>query len=239
MAFCTKCGKQLAVNARFCTGCGIQVLGGPPPAPVLQPPVPAPAAPKEKNYSEALTAVVAEYLSSKSIEHTFADENGKFIFEHEYGEKERDGEVFEWRRLDNCKVIVQPRWKDIVVRLILPFKVPEDKRKSVAEYLIRANYSLMIGAFEMDFSDGEIAFRNALLCDEAASLDLVAYTIDESFLPADVYGGGAKDVIDNILDPENANKEAQQKWNVFWDKRMAALEQLDAIRRSFLEMLDS
>ena len=37
--------------------------------------------------------------------------------------------------------------------------IPEAKRATVAEYLTRANYGLVIGNFEMDYNDGEVRFK--------------------------------------------------------------------------------
>ena len=41
----------------------------------------------------------------------------------------------------------------------LPFSIPEDKRIKAAEFIVRLNYILKCGAFELDFSDGEVRYR--------------------------------------------------------------------------------
>ena len=41
-------------------------------------------------------------------------------------------------------------------------RAPGDRRLAVAEAITRANYGIPIGAFEMDFSDGEIRFRTGI-----------------------------------------------------------------------------
>ena len=38
-------------------------------------------------------------------------------------------------------------------------RVPDDRRSAVAEAISRANYGLVVGNFEIDFSDGELRFR--------------------------------------------------------------------------------
>jgi hypothetical protein len=45
---------------------------------------------------------------------------------------------------------------------IFPVNVPEGQRSAVAELLTRANYGLMIGNFELDFSDGEIRYKTSI-----------------------------------------------------------------------------
>jgi hypothetical protein len=54
----------------------------------------------------------------------------------------------------------QPALMGVVVRI--PEVTPEDKRLLVAEAIVRANYGLALGCFEMDMSDGEIDFRVSL-----------------------------------------------------------------------------
>ncbi len=45
---------------------------------------------------------------------------------------------------------------------ICPVSAPTGKRLSVAEFLSRANFGLLIGNLEMDFDDGEIRCRTGL-----------------------------------------------------------------------------
>lgn len=40
--------------------------------------------------------------------------------------------------------------------------VPEEKRLIMSEFFSRANYGLIIGNFEMDFSDGEIRYKTSI-----------------------------------------------------------------------------
>jgi len=46
-----------------------------------------------------------------------------------------------------------------------PFRVDEKLRLSVAELIVRANYCLLAGKFEMDMSDGEVRFTLSHLID--------------------------------------------------------------------------
>jgi len=54
----------------------------------------------------------------------------------------------------------EPALMGVVVRV--PEVAPEPKRVLVAEAVVRANYGLSLGCFEMDMSDGEIDFRAAI-----------------------------------------------------------------------------
>jgi len=43
-----------------------------------------------------------------------------------------------------------------------PVKMPAERRAAVAEYLMRANWDLNFGNFEMDWTDGEVNFRTSI-----------------------------------------------------------------------------
>jgi hypothetical protein len=61
-----------------------------------------------------------------------------------------------------------------------PVSVPEHKRLIVAEFLTRANYRLIFGNFEMDFTDGEVYYRTSLNVEginlDSARISHVVYT---------------------------------------------------------------
>ena len=40
-----------------------------------------------------------------------------------------------------------------------PFEVPEDRREEVGELFVRLNRQILMGNFDLDFSDGEVRFR--------------------------------------------------------------------------------
>lgn len=45
----------------------------------------------------------------------------------------------------------------------LPWEIPDRNRLEVAEYLHRANYGLLLGSFEMDYDNGDVRFRSAMV----------------------------------------------------------------------------
>lgn len=69
-----------------------------------------------------------------------------------------------------------------------PFFVPADKRVPMSEAIVRANYGLATGCFEMDLDDGELRFRTSarftagVLPDEA-----IAYHVAGAVMTADRY----------------------------------------------------
>lgn len=49
----------------------------------------------------------------------------------------------------------------LVFYSLCPLSVPEERRADVAEFINRANYGMVIGNFEMDYSDGEVRFKTS------------------------------------------------------------------------------
>lgn len=45
---------------------------------------------------------------------------------------------------------------------LLPVPVPADRRAAVGEFLTRVNWNMKLGRFVMDYSDGELRFRQEL-----------------------------------------------------------------------------
>lgn len=48
----------------------------------------------------------------------------------------------------------------------LSLAIPDENRLEVAEYLHRVNYGLLLGNFEMDYDEGEVRFRTALMTED-------------------------------------------------------------------------
>ncbi len=46
--------------------------------------------------------------------------------------------------------------------VLMPFKIPEESRNTIAEFITRANYGLRVGNFEMDYEDGEVRYKSCL-----------------------------------------------------------------------------
>lgn len=92
----------------------------------------------------------------------------------------------------------------------IPMDADEDSRVAVSEYLTRVNYCLSMGNFEMDFSDGEISFRqtfnvlDAMIGDDALD-DLTALPVSMF----ERYGNGLISVMMGTATPEDALAKAQ------------------------------
>lgn len=62
--------------------------------------------------------------------------------------------------------------------VIQNFDVPEHKRNDLAILLTKINYGLIIGNFEMDFSDGELRYKTSI---DFEGVELVLPLIDNLF----------------------------------------------------------
>lgn len=126
----------------------------------------------------------------KIIESGIAGANGKFNFT-----------VMLWRKREQ-----------VVIRSFLPVSVPEDKRPAIAEYITHANYGTIIGGFEMDFSDGEVAYKTSLdFENDRLSVALLRQMIRCNFSTFNRYWPGFFKVIYASADPAGAIKEIEDK----------------------------
>lgn len=62
-----------------------------------------------------------------------------------------------------CYIAVEYEISTLLFYFIPPIKVEEDDLLlPVAEYVTRANYGMLFGNFEMDFSDGEVRYKKTI-----------------------------------------------------------------------------
>lgn len=61
-----------------------------------------------------------------------------------------------------CVAQVPPERDLVLFTSILPIFVPPDGRARVAEYLTRANFGMLLGAFELDMDEGELRYRTSV-----------------------------------------------------------------------------
>jgi hypothetical protein len=94
---------------------------------------------------------------------------------------------------------------------LLPVEVPEEKRLAVAEYLIRANFGMEIGSFDMDFSDGAVQFRTSIDIEGGdltpkmiQNLAYVNVTVTDQYLP------GLVMVVEGDATPEEAIQHVEK-----------------------------
>ncbi len=104
-----------------------------------------------------------------------------------------------------CYAQIRLAEEQLICYAIAPFKVPEETRLIVADYLTRANYGLYIGNFEMDFNDGEVRCKSSIdFEDEELSFNLIRNTIYPAVHLMDRYLAGLLKVVYGGASPTEA-----------------------------------
>ncbi len=95
---------------------------------------------------------------------------------------------------------------------LCPVKVPERLRPAMAEYITRANYGLMYGNFEMDYSDGEVRFKTSIdVQDDRLTSGLIKPLIYANIALMDKYLPGIMAVVYGNASPKEAIEEIEGK----------------------------
>jgi hypothetical protein len=99
----------------------------------------------------------------------------------------------------------------LVFHGLCPVRVPRGKRPLAAEYLARANYGLLWGNFELDWSDGEVRFKTVLALDgqRAPSNAQLEHLAFGNCWALDRYLPGLFAILYGKLTPRQAIKEAE------------------------------
>ena len=109
------------------------------------------------------------------------------------------GENGKW----NCYAQAEVGQGRFVFYSLCPVDAPEDKRMVMAEFLTHANYGLLVGNFEMDFTDGEIRFKTSLDVEDSNELTttLIRPLVYVNVLTMDRYFPGIMKIIYSDLLP--------------------------------------
>lgn len=109
-------------------------------------------------------------------------------------------------------LIVQERaeQEQMVVYSMLPVKTPEALRATVAEFITRANYGMIIGNFELDYNDGEVRYKTSLDVENAQELyPLIKNLVYSNVMTMDRYMPGLMRVIYGGVSAQEAVQEIE------------------------------
>lgn len=117
------------------------------------------------------------------------------------------GESGQW----NCYARVREQHEQYVFYSISPMAVPENARGRVAEFLHRANYGMIIGNFEIDFSDGEVRYKTSIDVEgDTLSNALCRQVVLANIMMMDRYLPGLMSVVYGGVTPEQAINEIEK-----------------------------
>ena len=68
------------------------------------------------------------------------------------------GDVGKWQ----CFANVREEQQQFIFYSVCPVDAPPEKLAQVAEFITRANYGMIVGNFELDYSDGEIRYKTSV-----------------------------------------------------------------------------
>jgi len=109
-----------------------------------------------------------------------------------------------------CFAQEREQQQQFVFYSVLPLKTPEDKRFLIAEFITRANYGMVIGNFELDFSDGEIRYKTSIdVENETLTEGLIHHMVYANVYSVDRYFGGFMKVLYSGVMPEEAIHEIE------------------------------
>ena len=117
------------------------------------------------------------------------------------------------KNIRRAEVVVDVRQNDYLVYGMFPLKADEDNPQQMArmaEFMCRANFGLIAGNFELDFTDGEIRFKYYVDCQSAVpSLDQVKDSILCTIAMLDRYSEGILAILFSDMDPEQAVEQCE------------------------------
>jgi len=104
-----------------------------------------------------------------------------------------------------CYARARENEQQFVFYSICPVTVPKAKRRALAEFIARANYGMVIGNFELDFAEGEIAYKTSIDVEGSTlTFPQMKRLVDTNVAMMDHYLPGIKSVIQGDASPEEA-----------------------------------
>ena len=100
--------------------------------------------------------------------------------------------------------------EQFVFYAVFPVHTPENKTNKVVEFITRANFGMIIGNFELDYSDGEVRYKTSVdVEDVEISGALIRHMVYATVLTMDKYFPGLMRVLYAGIDPASAINEVE------------------------------
>ncbi|MBL8165573.1 MAG: YbjN domain-containing protein [Anaerolineae bacterium] len=104
-----------------------------------------------------------------------------------------------------CFAHVREELEQFVFYSVLPVNAPPPRRAAVAEFITRANSGMIIGNFEMDYSDGEVRYKTSVDVEGSdLTLPLVRQLVYANVSTVDHYLPGLMSVLYTDIPPADA-----------------------------------
>jgi hypothetical protein len=115
----------------------------------------------------------------------------------------------------NCYAQARETQAQFVFYSIYPIPVPEDQRLAMAEFITRANYGLLIGNFELDFTDGEVRYKTSIDVEGGIlTAGLLKQLVYANVMIMDHYLPGIQAVLEGTMSPEAAISQIEGQTSI-------------------------
>ena len=159
---------------------------------------------KKRTYSKSISEAVNNFLTEDGWYFYFDEQSGLFRFSLSTSGK-----------IKKLQYIVVIKDSEYIVYVISPIDADSDNpvmMANMAEFLVRANYGLKMGNFEMDYDDGEIRFKVHICCEDITPTKAMVQR--SIYYPATMfrnYGSGIVDIIFNGVSGKDAVKKCEEE----------------------------
>jgi hypothetical protein len=111
-----------------------------------------------------------------------------------------------------CYARARENEQQFVFYSICPVTVPKSKRRGLGEFIARANYGMIIGNFELDFAEGEVAYKTSIDVEGSTlTFPQMKRLVDTNVTMMDQYLPGIKSVIQGDASPEEAIAQIEKQ----------------------------
>ena len=151
------------------------------------------------SYSQELYRLITRHLDAKGYHYNFDADREMIRMSFSIDSK-----------LSSTDVLIDLRDDKYIVYSKIDMRADEASRPEMAKLLTYINYGLVYGGFEMDFSDGEIRFRNPVNCDNFLPSDeIIRRSISVPVAMMERYGDALLGVMMGFIDAKTACERAE------------------------------
>ncbi len=148
--------------------------------------------------NEAINSVMMETV----VRAFFEEEEWEFVrIEEEVWQVMFQGNHGQWR----CYARLKQETQQFLFYSICPVRVREEYRLAIAEFLTKVNYGMILGNFELDFTDGEIRYKTSIDVEgDRLSVALIRPLVYANVTMMDQYLPGLVAMMESGVSPQEA-----------------------------------
>ncbi len=154
------------------------------------------------NANRQIAAVIAIALDELAYRYRYVDETACFYLDFKLHQS----------MLSELRLVLQIQEERVMIYAFSPLRADEQKLQRAAWYLACCNAEIVHGNFELNPENGEIRYKNVILCiDALPSKRTIKDMIHIPIAMFERYGNGIFDVLFTNKDPKAVWKEAWKR----------------------------